>query len=250
MTISSLSALRSAIQQAVSLSAADAPPTVTAGRLASNWNGAAPATTEALTRDSTGALTPPRAATRLLAVDIARETGALMLADRLVHSAGLSGTSTSRQTTGLPTAALPRHTSGDGVFAYLTAWSAIGSTATTATVEYTNEDGDAKTTTVVIGGSGEREAGALLPIPLAAGDRGVRSVEAVTLAATTGTAGNFGIVLAKPVAIIPAARAEPLNGLGPLLNPFDVNAALELWSFISGAASTNRFAGELLLGED
>ena len=37
---------------------------------------------------------------------------------------------------------------------------------------------------------------------LAAGDTGVRAVADVTLAATTGTAGEFGIVIARPIVAI------------------------------------------------
>lgn len=251
MSISTLSALRTALEQAVVLPVGIDPASVSAaGRLLSTWSGSAPATSEALTRASSGALTPSRSANRLLATDVSREGDApMLLVDRIVQSAGLSGTSTARQTAGLPTTALPRHASGDGVMAYVTNWSAVGSTATTATIEYTNQDGVAKTTTMSLGGSGDRDVNAMLPVPLAAGDRGVRSIEAVTLAATTGTAGNFGFVLAKPVAIIETSRAEPLNGRGPLLTGFASDAALDIW-LLTLTTAPKSFAGALFFGED
>jgi len=43
---------------------------------------------------------------------------------------------------------------------------------------------------------------------LADGDTGVRSVEGVTVAATTGTAGNFGVTLFKPIFMM------PMHGIG------------------------------------
>lgn len=129
----------------------------------------------------------------------------LIVADILNHSGGLSGVVATEQTTNLPTAALTRYTSGEGVMAGLIVNTAIGTTATTFTVSYTNQDGTPGriSTATGIGATSIGNAiGSFFPIPLAAGDTGVRSVESVTLAATTGTAGNMGIVLFKPLAMI------------------------------------------------
>jgi hypothetical protein len=119
--------------------------------------------------------------------------------DRLVHHGGLSGVVTTEQTTNLPTAALPRYTSGEGVHAFLEIYSPVGVTATTVTVRYTNSAGTPNRTSqaAVFGGTGNREASVLIPIMLAAGDTGIRSVEGVTVLATTGAAGNFGVTLAR-----------------------------------------------------
>ena len=45
---------------------------------------------------------------------------------------------------------------------------------------------------------------------LADGDLGVRSVESVTVTATTGTAGNFGITLFKPLIALPVPMSSYL----------------------------------------
>lgn len=129
----------------------------------------------------------------------------LMLIDRLSHQGGLSGTTATAQTTNLPTAALPRYTNGVGVMAALEIYSAIGSTATTATISYTNQDGVSGRISkpVVIGGSNENTASRFIPIPLQDDDTGVLSVQSVTLAASTASAGNFGITLFKPLMIFP-----------------------------------------------
>lgn len=128
----------------------------------------------------------------------------LILADILNQSGGLNGSLTTEQTTNLPSAALTRCTSGEGVMAGLLITATVGGTATTFTVRYTNQAGTPGqiSTAAAIGGTGFREAGAILPVPLAAGDTGVRSVEGVTLAASTTTAGAFGVVLFKPLAMI------------------------------------------------
>lgn len=124
--------------------------------------------------------------------------------DLLNVSGGLSGIVTAAQTTNLPTAALTRYTNGEGVMAGLCIWVSVGSTATTVTVSYTNQagtPGQISTATQIGGSNVANPAGRMIPIPLAAGDTGVRSVESVTLAGTTGTAGNFGVCLYKPLAM-------------------------------------------------
>ncbi len=94
----------------------------------------------------------------------------------------------------------------------------VGGTATTVTISYTNSAGVSgrTSTATTIGGGSYRELGVLLPIPLQAGDTGVRSIESVTLAATTGTAGNFGVCLFKPLSMISlesATGAMPLDSV-------------------------------------
>lgn len=146
-------------------------------------------------------------------------TGTLILTDRLSHQGGLVANVTTTQTTNLPTAALTRYTSGVGVWAGLEFYTAPGSTTATVTVSYTNQDGTAGRTSpaMQIGGlsSGPPIPGkqsALGVIPLASGDTGVRSVESVTLAATTGTAGNFGVTLFKPLLFLPVGILDQYVG--------------------------------------
>ena len=132
--------------------------------------------------------------------------GTLVLYDLLSHQGGLSGTSApAAQTTNLPTAALTRYTSGLGVEIWLKIYTQIGASATTVTASYTNTTPTAgrTTTAVAIGAANNREMTRVIALPLQAGDRGVTSVGSVTLAATTGTAGNFGVSLVKRIAEIP-----------------------------------------------
>jgi phage tail sheath gpL-like len=51
----------------------------------------------------------------------------------------------------------------------------------------------------------------LQQVPLASGDTGVASVQSVTLSASTGLAGNFGIVIGRRVAVLPASNANGSN---------------------------------------
>ena len=182
--------------------------------------GSTPSTSAALDNTTTGALfrfvnassdalyCVSESLSTTVAESSSMEAGTFLLMDRLVHQGGLDATLTSAQTTNLPTAALPsRATGGQGVMAFLEVYALIGTTSTTVTVSYTNQAGTAGRTSIDIGFGANtpgRGAGTLFPISLMDGDTGVRSVESVTLAATTGTAGNFGVVLAKPIAMLKA----------------------------------------------
>lgn len=124
----------------------------------------------------------------------------MILCDRLVHMGGLDGTSTGSQV--VNTVTLPRYTNGVGVSIAVEVYTSIGGTATTISASYTNEQGQAGrfTPASVFGGTGfGSNSHAVIILPLAQGDVGVKSVESVTVAASTGIVGNFGIVLFKPL---------------------------------------------------
>lgn len=135
-----------------------------------------------------------------------------LLIDRLSHQGGLVANVTTTQTTNLPTAALTRYTSGVGVMACVSSTlTGIGNTAATGTVSYTNQAGTAGRT----GRFGT--AGSLFTrthfIGLQSGDTGIKSVESLTFTNSTGTAGNAGIILFKPLGIVyfPYAGQEDAN---------------------------------------
>lgn len=135
----------------------------------------------------------------------------IWLADFLVQSGGMSGTVTTEQTTGLPTVALSRYTNGDGIMAALIVYTSLGSTATTATLNYTNQSGTAGRTSQPIVVPASAPARVILVFCLQDGDTGVRSVEGLTLAGSTGTAGNFGVLLFKPIAMLGGTCAEGID---------------------------------------
>ena len=184
-------------------------------------NVVAPTTAVVPTSATDGAIRFTNPSTGQLSLLLARVSGSspggYLLCDRLSHQGGLSGIVTGAQTTNLPTAALTRYTSGEGVMIGLTIYAIIGTTATTVTASYTNSAGVAGRTTqsVAIGATANREATRMIMLPLQDGDTGARSVESVTVAATTGTAGNFGVTLFKPLfamAVDSTASVNPLIG--------------------------------------
>lgn len=190
-----------------------AAPSPIAGRPASLWQydgqpsaGAAPTTVAAPTNATTGALPftsagGGRESWMTQAWATALTGGTLILYDRLLHIGGLSGTVTTAQTVG---GTITRNTGGKGNFAFAEIYTQIGSTATTITMSYTDQDGNSGNTStgVVFGGTNFREATRAIFLPLAANDSGIQSIQSVTLAASTTTAGNFGIVMGRILAYI------------------------------------------------
>lgn len=128
---------------------------------------------------------------------VADQIGTLLVVDRIADISGLSGTVTTAQTINLT--ALTRYSAAAtclGNLIFVEVYTQIGATPTTLTASYVNQDGNNATTpAVAIGGTGLREAQRMIQLPLASGDTGVRGVNSVTLAGTTGTAGDFGITI-------------------------------------------------------
>ncbi len=138
----------------------------------------------------------------------------LWLYDRLVQHGGASGTSVALVAVNTP--ALTRgDTTGIGVEGFIECYSVLGGTPQTLTVSYTNTAGVAgRLTTVAIPAS--MRAGRLLPIPLLTGDIGIRSIETIQLGGSTGTAGSYGVTLARRIVCIPPrveTETEPRRGL-------------------------------------
>lgn len=152
--------------------------------------------------------------------------GYVMVVDRLSHQGGLSGTTTGAQTTNLPTAALTRFTNGINVWAGLEIYTTVGGSGSTVSASYTNSAGTNGRTTqaCLFGQASFNSAPAVVVLNTASGDKGVKSVESVTLSGSTGTAGNFGVTLFKTLALVPTTTAGPLAkdwgplpGMGPIM---------------------------------
>jgi hypothetical protein len=235
-----------------------------AGRAASLWTydgfpagGVAPGAAAIPTRSTQGAIpfTAPgggRDKWLISAGIVPQVAGVYLLYDRLFHVSGLSGISTTDQNVqgSTPTPALTRDAGGAGNFAFYEIYTAIGTTATTLTMTYTDQDGNTgQTATINIGGTAFREATRAQRIPLAAGDTGMRAVDRVRLTASTTTAGDFGITIAQPLAWIAVGAGgaggwrDYTTGLPgiPMINP---NACLALL-FIPNAATAPELWGAM-----
>lgn len=267
MPISTLDELRSGLRaQRDQVSVTVAANTVIAGRPFDLWRatvptGAVPTTAVVPTAATLGAIEFANAGAGLRNLIIgarmnAQSPGVLLICDRLSHQGGLSGTATGAQTTNLPTAAITRGT-GVGVWIGLTIYTQIGTTATTVSASYTNTVPTAGRTTplVVIGGTAFREANRMILLPWQEGDVGVNSVESVTLTATTGTVGAFGVTLFRPLL---AVHIEPMSGVvsaGGIISGFTGGGMPEvpndacLFGILISASTTGALAGALLVDE-
>lgn len=124
-----------------------------------------------------------------------------LIYDRLAQVGGLSGTVTTAQTCNISSTRYNTAQTAVGVQIAIEIGVAVGTTATTISASYTNQDGTAGRTTklTTFGGTGQREQQRILFLPLADGDTGVLSVQSVTVTATTGTAGDFAVLMVKPL---------------------------------------------------
>jgi hypothetical protein len=178
-----------------------------------------------------------------------------VLVDLLNLQGGINSSITGSQTTNLPTAALTRYTSGVGVMAGVYIENTVGSTATTFTVGYTNQAGTSGRTSTAtqIGSTGFRETGSIIPIPLAIGDTGVKSVDSINLAASIGGT-SIGICLFKPLAMLSMESFTGRSDLdmvstGGVIGQFaEINpdACLTLMLIQSGVQS---LSGNIILNE-
>ena len=122
---------------------------------------------------------------------------------------GLSGTVTTAQTVGIDLSSLLSTSNvaariGDDNYSDVQWWlewyTATGSTAVTATIVAVYDDGTTANITTFIGAT--RPAGFMQSlnglIPAAQAGKYIRGITSVTLSATTGTVGNFGITATRP----------------------------------------------------
>lgn len=184
------------------------------------------------------------------APNVSPSLSGLFLHDRLLHCGNLSGTTTGAQNVQSGSGvSLTRHTGGVGNEIWLEVYtSALGTTDTTATCSYTNQAGTAGRTTqpLQVGGSGSQKGanavGEVARFSLQAGDTGVRSVETCTLAASTGSAGVWGITIVNRIGTV-----NILDGAGIcdfLMTEagtyvIEDNACISMFARATGTASTN-----------
>lgn len=133
--------------------------------------------------------------------------------DRVAHMAGLNGTLTTLQATAIDvlTLGLSAARRGDANYSDLQWWieiySPLGATGVNATVGVTYDDASTGNLAAIALGATPRQ-GRLYPLVSAVAGRFIRGVTGVTLSATTGTAGNFGITCTRPRTAIDAAVAN------------------------------------------
>lgn len=126
--------------------------------------------------------------------------------DRLAHMGGLNGTLTTAQTVGIDAttiggSGIPAARRGDTNFSDLQWWlevyTDLGATGVNATVAVTYDDASTGNLAAIALGATPR-AGRLYQLVPAVAGRFIRAVTSVTLSATTGAAGSFGVTCTRP----------------------------------------------------
>jgi hypothetical protein len=217
--------------------------------------GGTPAAAATCTNATTGAVpftTPGSGNSYVLGWDLQlANVGSCVLYDRLAHMGGLSGTvfTPTAQTVNV-TIPASRDAAVDGsdVEWFLEWYSDTGGTGVNATVTYTDQL-DATGNTVVVALVATTRAGRLYPIPPPAG-KFIKSIQSVTLSATTGTAGNFGVTVAKRVASVPVAVTNQIATRDAFqigIPKVPTNACLWIAMFCS-TTSTGVVNGQVVVG--
>lgn len=186
-----------------------------AGQIFSLWTatgvpgaGSTPAAAAVCTSALTGALgfanqtAPVTSYLAWLAVQFGNSASNVEIHDRLAHMGGLSGTVTTAQgalslVTSDPGASRRGDTNYSDVQWWLEIYSALGATGVNATVNVTYNDDTTGNLTAIALGATPRQ-GRMYPLTPAVAGKFIKAVNSVTLSATTGTAGNFGITATRP----------------------------------------------------
>lgn len=159
-------------------------------------------------RTLTGALSfsnptaPSRTYLARLAMLSANSATNVDIHDRLGHMGGLSGTVTTAQSVNVDVDVATSNMvlrRGDANFSDVQWWlewyTATGATVVNATCAVTYDD--ASTGNVVVALTASVAASRMLPILPAVAGRFIKSIQSVTLSATTGTAGSFGVTATR-----------------------------------------------------
>jgi hypothetical protein len=124
----------------------------------------------------------------------------LEIHDRLAHMGGLSGTVLTAQGA-LALTGLSAERLGDGNYSDVQWWlewyADTGATASNATVNVTyNDDTTGNLANIAVGGT--VRAGRMLALVSAVAGKFIKAINSVTLSASTGAAGNFGLTATRP----------------------------------------------------
>lgn len=126
--------------------------------------------------------------------------GTLLIYDRLWDNSGIVTNILTPQA--VNSLALTRYTDGIGVEIWGEVYAVTGVTASTATVTYTDSSDTSRTATCVMSTATAR-VGEMFPFIPQGIANGVKSIQSIIFSASTGTAGNIGLVLVRRLAEVP-----------------------------------------------
>ena len=176
------------------------------------------------------------------------------LHDRLAHMGGLSGTVTTAQgALSIVTSSPGADRLGDAAWSdvqwWLEIYTALGATGVNATVNVTYGDDTTGNLTAIALGATPR-AGRMYPLVSASPGKFIKAVNSVTLSATTGTAGNFGITATRGRCTLPTivANKPEIYDWAVLGNPEIPNDSCLFMVCLCTTTSTGTFRGAGKIG--
>jgi len=148
--------------------------------------------------------------------------GTLVLCDRLWHNSGLSATANTLQSftsATWPARDMDGSTNGRGVMIGFEVSTVMGAGTPTFKLDYTNSAGTPGQTITTAAQSTTMAVGSFIPIELAAGDVGVRTITGWTLSATM-TSGAYHLVAYRPIASVDIVTGNIGNAVNYLTSGF------------------------------
>jgi hypothetical protein len=196
-------------------------------------------------------LQPPEIATTV--------TGIVELYDLLWYNTGIVATTTGEQTFTMPATSVAARdlngtANGEGLMAgiYVTTVTTNGAAFANCTMRYTNSDGAGTRTATMASFPQSAVVGTFVPFQLAAGDRGIRTIQGVTLGTSMGT-GAISLVLYRKLASIPVPVANTgivANSAVADMTGIKIYPGTALWWQWRGAATTaTTFSGSVRVVE-
>lgn len=175
--------------------------------------------------------------------------------DLLWYNTGIAVTTTTAQAIAMPGSSKPARdlngsTDGEGWIAAILVTGATTNAGaiTNTTISYTNQSGTAGKTGTIASFPATAVIGTLVPFQLAAGDRGVRSIESITLGTSYG-GGSISVVLLRKLASIP----NPVANVGGIMNKLVndptwtrlYNGTALFLSYVSSATTATTLSGTI-----
>lgn len=167
--------------------------------------------------------------------------------DLLYAATGFSGNSGTAQAITSPASLPTRNVTGVNAEIWIGCSGAIGGTAHNVTVQYTNQAGTSGRNTISTAGIQSMPANRMYQVPLQDGDKGVQTVQGLTLSTATGTAGNLWVMVMERICSI----ALPIINVGNTLDfaalglPVVADEACLLFAHQATGTSTGILMGQM-----
>lgn len=176
----------------------------------------------------------------------ATQAGVLMLCDRLWHNSGLSVTSTASQavnSVAWPARDINASTNGEGVLVGMEVVTATGGGSNVPTLGYTDSDGNAGATAgLTVAYSASSAIGTFYPFNLAAGDKGVRTIQTFQNSVSM-TSGSIALVTYRVLAQIDISTAGGAAGPFELGLPRLYDDTVPFLLFVPSASTSSLVVG-------